>query len=231
MLIFQVGWTEMGMKQDEPVSDTKAEPGGVVSSVTHVLLGIRSERRSMCLDLCSFDDLVLELYDSGLFHSKLVRKLGAAGSSWERLGAAGSGQHPLVQGRSCRPGGGDPLHQLHPSRPHICAGFPSRLLLVNLFWVRRGRRGFLPVPLNHCRAEIRTGGRRVEDPQLAPCAAAPLGLHPGHAGAAVPAPWHGLKGRGGLCFYKGSRWRRLLSEDFDEQHLGLLPHLVLDVSV
>lgn len=187
----------MGIKQDETVSDTKARAGkGCQLSVTHLLLGIRSERSLMCLDLCSFDDLVLELYDSGLLHSKLVRKLGAAGSSWEQLGATGSNWEQLgVDGTHwCRSAvvgpGGDPLHQLHPSRPHICASFPSSLLLVNLFSAHRGRRDFLPVPPQPPQirdAEGRQEERGEEPPSSLPTQQQPLDLHPEHAGAAVPA--------------------------------------------
>lgn len=82
----------MGIKQDQTVSDTKDRAGkGCQLSVMHVLLGIRTEISLMCLDLCSFDDLVLELYDSGLLHSKLVRKLGATGSNWEWTVRTGAG--------------------------------------------------------------------------------------------------------------------------------------------
>jgi len=39
-----------------------------------------------------------------------------------------------------------PLHQLHPSHPHILASFLSTFLFVNLFSVHQERGDFLPFP-------------------------------------------------------------------------------------
>lgn len=76
---------ELDIKQNQTVSDTKAEPGRVfiypgLLNLMHILLGIRTERSLMCLNLCSFDNLVLYLYKSSLLHMKLVRMQGATGS-------------------------------------------------------------------------------------------------------------------------------------------------------
>lgn len=172
----------MGIKQDETVSDTKARAGkGCQLSVTHLLLGIRSERSLMCLDLCSFDDLVLELYDSGLLHSKLVRKLGAAGSSWEQLGATGSNWEQLgVDGTHwCRsavvgPGGGSssPAPSLSPT--HL-RKFPFKFALGKPVLSPLGEEGFPSRPPStaadpRCRGEA--GGEGRGAPELAPYAAA-----------------------------------------------------------